>query len=117
LLPNDLIIFRNYRDDEEDERDIKRALERQGDAHIKVEIQSNSEFQSLTSSPSQSPEPPWLPMAVVPGPNKIGFDQNYWKNLISRVQLIQELNTLKLMHMSHMRSNWGILGLLGKVSK
>jgi hypothetical protein len=29
LLPNDLIIVRNYGDDEEDERDIKRALERQ----------------------------------------------------------------------------------------
>jgi hypothetical protein len=37
-----------YGDDEEDEWDIKRALERQGDAQIKVEIQSNSEFQSLT---------------------------------------------------------------------
>jgi hypothetical protein len=44
LLPNDLIIVRNHGDDEEDKRDIKRALEWQGDAHIKVEIQSNSEF-------------------------------------------------------------------------
>jgi hypothetical protein len=44
LLPNDLITARNYGYDEEDERDIKRALERQGDVHIKVEIQSNSEF-------------------------------------------------------------------------
>jgi hypothetical protein len=44
LLPNDLIIIRNHGDDGEDEPDIKRALERQGDAHIKVEIQSNSEF-------------------------------------------------------------------------
>jgi hypothetical protein len=58
LLPNDLIIVRNHADDEEDEWDIKRALERQGYAHIKVEIQSNSEFQSLTSSPTQSPEQP-----------------------------------------------------------
>jgi hypothetical protein len=41
LLPNDLIIVRNDGDDEEDKRDIKRALERQGDTHIKVEIQSN----------------------------------------------------------------------------
>jgi hypothetical protein len=39
LLYNNLIIVRSYVDDE---RDIKRALERQGDAHIKVEIQSNS---------------------------------------------------------------------------
>jgi hypothetical protein len=28
LLPNDLIIVRNHGDDEEDERDIKRALKR-----------------------------------------------------------------------------------------
>jgi hypothetical protein len=52
LLPNDLIIVRNHGDNEEDERDIKRVLEGQGDMHIKVEIQSNSEFQSLTSSPT-----------------------------------------------------------------
>jgi hypothetical protein len=44
LLPNDLIIVRNHEDDEQDEWDIKRALERQGDEHIKREIQSNSEF-------------------------------------------------------------------------
>jgi hypothetical protein len=44
LLPNDLIIIRNHRDDEEDEWVIKRVLERQEEAHIKVEIQSNSEF-------------------------------------------------------------------------
>jgi hypothetical protein len=42
LPPNDLIIIRNHEDDDENERDIKRALERQGDAYIKVEIQSNS---------------------------------------------------------------------------
>jgi hypothetical protein len=44
LLPNDLIIVRKHEDDEEDEWDIKRALERQGDVHIKVDIQSTSEF-------------------------------------------------------------------------
>jgi hypothetical protein len=60
LLPNDLIIVMNNRDDDEDERDIKRALERQGDAHINVDIQSNSEFQSLTLSPTRSLEPPRL---------------------------------------------------------
>jgi hypothetical protein len=38
LVPNDLIIVRNHGDDVEDKRDIKRALERQGDAHIKMEI-------------------------------------------------------------------------------
>jgi hypothetical protein len=42
LVPNNLIIIRNHGDDEEDERDSKRALERQGEAHIKGEIQSNS---------------------------------------------------------------------------
>jgi hypothetical protein len=106
LLPNNLIIVRNHRDDEEDEWVIKRVLERQGEAHIKVEIQSNSEFQSLTSSPTQSLGPPQLqidvydayqigfgcstyarkeddktfPMALVLGPTKIGFDQNYRNN-------------------------------------
>jgi hypothetical protein len=57
LLPNDLIIVRNHGDNEKDERDIKRALETQGDAHIKVEIQFNLEFLSLTSSPTQSTGP------------------------------------------------------------
>jgi hypothetical protein len=38
LLHNDLIIVRKHGDDDEDERDIKRVLERQGDAHIKVEV-------------------------------------------------------------------------------
>jgi hypothetical protein len=38
FLPNDLIIVRNHRDDEEVEQDIKRARERQRDVHIKVEI-------------------------------------------------------------------------------
>jgi hypothetical protein len=64
LLSNDLIIVRNHGDDEEDKRDINRALERQGDAHIKVEIQSNSEFQSLTSSPTRSSGPLWLQIDV-----------------------------------------------------
>jgi hypothetical protein len=55
LLPNELIIVRNHGDVEEDKRDIERALERQGEAHVKVEMQSNLEFQSLTSSPTRSP--------------------------------------------------------------
>jgi hypothetical protein len=106
LLPKDLIIVKNHGDDEEDERDIKRALERQGDAYIKVEIQSNSEFYSLTSSPTQSPGPPWLhiyvqdtyeirfgrstyprneedtnfPMALVSGPTQIRLNQNFGNN-------------------------------------
>jgi hypothetical protein len=102
LLPNDLIIVRNHRDEEEGERDIKRALERAGDAHIKVEIQSNSEFLSLTLSPTRSLGPPQLQFDVqdayeirfecstyawkedeviflmppFPGPTKTGFDHN-----------------------------------------
>jgi hypothetical protein len=64
LLSNDFIIVRNHENDEEDERDIKRALERQGDAHIKVEIQSNLELQSLTSTPTQSLRPPQLQINV-----------------------------------------------------
>jgi hypothetical protein len=64
LLPNNLIIVRNHGDDEEDERAIKRALERQGHAHNKVEIQFNLKFQSLTLSPTQSPGPPMLQIDV-----------------------------------------------------
>jgi hypothetical protein len=64
FLPNNLIIVRNHGDDEEDERDIRRAMGRQGDAHIKVEIQSNSEFQSLTSSSTWSPGPSWIQIDV-----------------------------------------------------
>jgi hypothetical protein len=44
LLPNNLIIVRNHRYKDEDKWDIKRALERQGDVHMKVEVQSNLEF-------------------------------------------------------------------------
>jgi riboflavin synthase len=44
LLPNHVIIVKNHEDDEEDEWDIKRALDRQENEHIKVKIQSNLEF-------------------------------------------------------------------------
>jgi hypothetical protein len=102
LLPKYLIIVWSHGKDEEDEQDIKTKLVRQGGAHIKVEIQSNSEFWSLTLSPTRSPGPPPLqidvhdaykiglghsmyarkedeikfPMALVPGTTKIGFQQN-----------------------------------------
>jgi hypothetical protein len=127
LLPNDLIIVRNHGNDEEDERDIKRVLERQGDALIKVEIQSNSEFQSLTSSPTQSPGPPRLqidiqdvyeigfgrstyaqkedetnfPMTLVPYNLKSDSTRITETSSISRVPFVQELSTLKLMPKSH----------------
>jgi hypothetical protein len=38
LLPNNLIIVSYHGNDEEDEWNIKRALERQGDVHIKVKV-------------------------------------------------------------------------------
>jgi hypothetical protein len=61
---------------------------RRGDTHIKVEIQSNSEFQSLTLSPTQSAGAPCLKidahdtkeinfsMQLVSWSNKIGFTHN-----------------------------------------
>jgi hypothetical protein len=55
-----------------DEWDIKRSLERQGDMHIKLDIQYNSEFQSLTSSPTQIVGPPRLKIDVQHAYN-IGF--------------------------------------------
>jgi hypothetical protein len=64
LPPNDLIIVRNHGDDEEDEWDIKIGQDRQGDVHIKMEIKSNLEFQSLTSSLTQGPGPPQLQIDV-----------------------------------------------------
>jgi hypothetical protein len=60
LLPNDSIIVRNHGDNEEDIRDTKDVLESPRDVHNKVEIQTNSEFQSLTSSPTRSPRPPCI---------------------------------------------------------
>jgi hypothetical protein len=57
LLPNDLIIVRNHRDDEEDVRDNKDVLKRPRDVTNKLEIQSNLELQNLNSNPTQSPGP------------------------------------------------------------
>jgi hypothetical protein len=113
LLPNNLIIVRNHGDDEEDKWDTKRVPDRQKDVQIKVEIQSNSEFQSLTSSPTQSPGPPQLqidvqeayqigfghstyarkedkinfPIELVLGPNKMDSTRIAKRISISRVQL------------------------------
>jgi hypothetical protein len=91
------------------------VLERQEDAHIKVEIQSHLEFQSVTSSPTQSIGPHRLhidvqdaykirfgqstyarkeaainvPIEPVPSPKKIGFDRNCQNsfNIQSRTRL------------------------------
>jgi hypothetical protein len=48
----------------EDMRDIKRVLESQGNMHNKVEVQSNSESESLILNPIQSPGPPCLQIDV-----------------------------------------------------
>jgi hypothetical protein len=48
----------------EDLLDIKRVLENQGDAHTKLDIQSNSELRSLTSSTTQSSGPRCLQIDV-----------------------------------------------------
>jgi hypothetical protein len=54
LLPNNLIIVRNHRDDDKDKWDIKKVLEVQGNTHNTVEVQSNSESRSPTRSPGPS---------------------------------------------------------------
>jgi hypothetical protein len=64
LLINSLIIVRNHEDDEEDIPDTKDVLESQVNMHTKVEIQSNSVLQSLTSSPTWSAGPPCLQIDV-----------------------------------------------------
>jgi hypothetical protein len=95
LPPNDLIIVRNYRDDEEGIRDTKDVLLNPRNVHAKVDIQSNLEFQNVTLSLNQSPGPPCLEIDAqdafelrfgystsawkkgeVYFPNKIGFNQN-----------------------------------------
>jgi hypothetical protein len=86
LLPNDLIIVKTHGDDKEDGHDIKGALERQGDAHIKVEIKSTQSpglrwlqidvqdayrIRSGRSTYARKEHRINFPMALVPGPNKI----------------------------------------------
>jgi hypothetical protein len=89
LLSNDLIIVRNHRHDEEDERDLMRALERQGDAHIKVEIQSNLEFQSLILSPTQSLGPPQLQIDVH-DTYDIGFESSTYARKEDEIELLKQ---------------------------
>jgi hypothetical protein len=102
LLPNDLIIVRNYGDEEEDVQDTKDEVESPKDVHSKADIQTNSEVQSLISSSTRSPGPPYIKIdaqyaynlrfgcftyaqkeykimfKIAPGPSttKIGFDHN-----------------------------------------
>jgi hypothetical protein len=60
LLPNDLIIVSNHGDDEGGVWNTKDVLESPRDVHSKVEIQTNSEFYSLTLSSTQSLRPPCI---------------------------------------------------------
>jgi hypothetical protein len=48
----------------EDMWGIKTVLESHRNTHNKVEVQSNLESRSLTSSPTQSPRPPCLQINV-----------------------------------------------------
>jgi hypothetical protein len=63
-LPNDLIVITNQGVDHGGHVGNKRVLERQGDTHTKVEIQSNLKFQSLILSPTQSSGPTCLQINV-----------------------------------------------------
>jgi hypothetical protein len=47
-----------------DMSDINEVLECQGNVHNKVEVEANLESRSLTASPTQSPEPPFLQIYV-----------------------------------------------------
>jgi hypothetical protein len=55
-----------------------------------------------------------FPMALFLGPTKSDSTRIAETSLISRVQLIQELSTLKLTPKLHTIFNSGVLGLLGK---
>jgi hypothetical protein len=90
LLPNDLIIIRNRGDDEKDEWDTKRALERQGYVHIKVVIQSNSEFQCFTLSQTRSPGPPRLQIDVQDAYD-IGFGRSTFAWKWDKTEFLMEL--------------------------
>jgi hypothetical protein len=48
----------------EDMWDIKRVMESQENMHNKVEVQSNPESRSVTSSPTQSPRPHCLQINI-----------------------------------------------------
>jgi hypothetical protein len=129
LLPNDLIIVRNHRVDEVDEQNINTVQERQGDAHIKVEIQSNLEFDSLTSSPTQSPRSPCLqinvhdvyeirfghstyaqkedkitfPMELFPCPTKMRFNHNCQNNF--NIKSLSHLGVVHIKTDAHVAYN------------
>jgi hypothetical protein len=106
FLPNDLILVRNHGDKEENVGESFRGMEDQQGHPIQVGDQSNLEFQSLTSNPTRSPEPPCnqidtqdayeirlgrstyaqkedeitFQIELVPSPTKIVFDHNFQNN-------------------------------------
>jgi hypothetical protein len=49
----------------EDMWDIRRVLESQRNTHNKVDVQTNLEFRSLTSSSTRSPGPPCLEIDIL----------------------------------------------------
>jgi hypothetical protein len=57
LLPNDLIVVRNYGDDEEDVGESLRGVEDQQGHRIQDGDQSNLEFQSLALNTTRCPGP------------------------------------------------------------
>jgi hypothetical protein len=61
----------------EDKRSIKKVLESQGDVHEKVVNQSNSEL--LSSSPTRSPGPPRIQIAV-----QISYDLRFGRSTYAR---------------------------------
>jgi hypothetical protein len=56
-------------------------------------------------------------MALVPGPTQPDLTRIAKTISTSRFQLIQEVFTLELMSRLHTTSNWGVIGLLVKVSR
>jgi hypothetical protein len=81
LLPNDLVIVRNHGDDEEEVWDTKNMLEIPTDMQNKVEIQTNLEFQSLTSGSTQSIGPPCIQIEFQDAcDHRFGYSTIGWKN-------------------------------------
>jgi hypothetical protein len=61
----------------EDKQSIKKVLESQGDVHEKVANRSNSEL--LSSSPTQSPWPPYIQIDV-----HIAYDLRFRRSTYAR---------------------------------
>jgi hypothetical protein len=64
----------------EDKWSIKKVLESQGDMHEKVVNQSDSELLSPSPSPTQSPGPPHIQIAV-----QITYDLRFGRSTYARI--------------------------------